>query len=88
MAAWFQNKHVNMCRYSSDGYFGSKFVTVVVTGNASGQINFDGYQVSNQCMSLVKSNILLPTCDAPELAYVKDTNSEQYVPDVYYKVEN
>ncbi len=31
-AADFQNKHPNPCRLSPDGHFGSKFVTVVVTG--------------------------------------------------------
>ena len=77
---------MNTCKYSPDGYFGSKFVTVVVTGNASGQIHFEGYQVSNQCMALVKSEILLPTYDAPELGYIKETSTEQLVPDVYYKV--
>lgn len=37
-------------------------------------------------MALVKSKILLPTYDAPELGYIKETSAEQYVPDVYYKV--
>jgi nuclear protein localization family protein 4 len=86
MAAWFQNNHPNTCKYSPDGYFGSKFVTVVVTGDVSGQIHFEGYQVSNQCMALVKSKILVPTYDAPELGFIKETSAEQYVPDVYYKV--
>ena len=31
-AAYFQNIHKNFTRFSSDRYFGSKFVTVVVTG--------------------------------------------------------
>ena len=87
MASWYQNKHLNMCKYSPDGYFGSKFVTVVVTGDSLGQIHFEGYQVSNQCMALVKSEILIPTLDAPELGYIKGTSPEQYVPDVYYKVK-
>jgi nuclear protein localization family protein 4 len=86
MAAWFQNNHPNVCKNSPDGYFGSKFVTVVVTGDISGQIHFEGYQVSNQCMALEKSKILLPTYDAPELGFIQETSSEQYVPDVYYKV--
>lgn len=87
MAGWLQNKHLNKCKYSPDGYYGSKFVTVVVTGDASGQIQFEGYQVSNQCMALVKSEILIPTYDAPELGYIKETSAEQYVPDVYFKVK-
>ena len=31
-AAYFQERHPNPTKFSSDGYFGSKFVTVVVTG--------------------------------------------------------
>ncbi|CAF4521837.1 unnamed protein product, partial [Rotaria magnacalcarata] len=76
---------MNKCKYSPDGYFGSKFVTAVVIGDATGQIQFEGYQVSNQCMALVRSEILLPTYDAPELGYIKETSPEQYVPDVYFK---
>ena len=38
MAGWLQNSHPNICKYSPDGYFGSKFVTVVVTGKTE---NFD-----------------------------------------------
>ena len=60
--------------------------TLPFVGDVSGQIHFEGYQVSNQCMALVKSKILLPTYDAPELGYIKETSAEQYVPDVYYKV--
>lgn len=32
MAGHFQNQHPNVCKYSSNNYFGSKFVTVCVTG--------------------------------------------------------
>lgn len=46
----------------------------------------EGYQVSNQCMALVRDNCLLPTIDVPELAYVRESSNEQYVPDVFYKV--
>lgn len=33
MAGHLQNLHPNPCRFASSGYFGSKFVTVCVTGN-------------------------------------------------------
>lgn len=46
----------------------------------------EGYQVSNQCMALVRDNCLLPTKDCPELGYVRESSDKQYVPDVYYKV--
>ena len=55
-------------------------------GDASNQIHFEGYQVSDQCMALVRDDCLIPTVDAPELAYVKESSNEQYVPDVFYKV--
>ncbi|ROT83430.1 putative nuclear protein localization protein 4-like isoform X2 [Penaeus vannamei] len=45
----------------------------------------EGYQVSNQCQSVVKDRCLIPTKDAPELAYIRESTSEQYVPDVYFK---
>lgn len=31
-SGYFQNQHPNPCRLSRDGFFGSKFVTVVATG--------------------------------------------------------
>ncbi|KAK2112355.1 hypothetical protein P7K49_012102 [Saguinus oedipus] len=49
------------------------------------QVHFEGYQVSNQCMALVRDECLLPCKDAPELGYAKESSSEQYVPDVFYK---
>lgn len=87
-SAAFQNKYPNSCKLSTDGYFGSKFVTVCVTGDEQNQIHMEGYQVSNQCMALVKDNCLLPTQDAPELAWVRDSSNEQYVPDVFYAAKD
>jgi hypothetical protein len=55
-------------------------------GDSQNQIHFEGYQVSNQCMALVNDDCLIPTRDAPELGYIKESSNEQYVPDVFYKV--
>ncbi|KAJ8263800.1 hypothetical protein GJAV_G00141410, partial [Gymnothorax javanicus] len=60
----FQNRQPNPCRLSPDGHFGSKFVTVVATGGPDNQVHFEGYQVSNQCMALVRDECLLPCKDA------------------------
>lgn len=46
----------------------------------------EGYAVSGQCMALVRDNCLVPTKDAPELGYIRESSDKQYVPDVYYKV--
>ncbi len=85
MAGHFQSQHPNACRLSSTGVFGSKFATVLVTGDAEHQVHMEGYQVSNQCMALARDHCLIPTKDAPELGYVKESTSEQWVPDVFYK---
>lgn len=39
MAGYFQNLHPNPCRYASNGYFGSKFITVCVTGMKTNNSN-------------------------------------------------
>nr|CAG4647889.1 EOG090X05T8 [Moina brachiata]SVE92999.1 EOG090X05T8 [Moina brachiata] len=85
-AGHFQSQYPNPCRLSSDGHFGSKFVTVIVTGDAQHQVHMEGYQVSNQCQALVRDDCLVPTKDAPELAFVRESTSERYIPDVYYKI--
>lgn len=85
-AGHYQNLHPSACRHAASGYFGSKFVTVCVSGDSSEQVHLEGYQVSGQCGALVRDRVLLPTRDAPDLAYVRDSSEHQYVPDVYYKV--
>lgn len=37
-------------------------------------------------MALVRDECLVPTLDAPELGFVKESSADQYVPDVFYKV--
>ncbi|KAK2581786.1 hypothetical protein KPH14_002264 [Odynerus spinipes] len=88
MAGYFQNQFPNPCRFSPSGYFGSKFVTVCVTGDDKNQVHMEGYQVSNQCSALVRDSCLVPTKDAPELGYVIESTDKQYVPDVFYKVSD
>ncbi|KAL3311569.1 Nuclear protein localization protein 4 [Cichlidogyrus casuarinus] len=87
-AANLQNIYPNPCKYSSNKIFGSKFVTVVATGDKANQIHFEAYQVSNQAMALSKDRVLVPTHDAPELGYVKETTREQFVPEVFYSCQD
>lgn len=58
----------------------------MIIGDEKNQIHMEGYQVSNQCMALVRDGCLVPTKDAPELGYVIESTDKQYVPDVFYKV--
>lgn len=84
-AAHFQNKNPNPCKDSARGTYGSKFTTLVVSGNEEKHIDYRGWQVSNQCMALVNDECLVPTIDDPALGYIKESTSEQFVPDVFYK---
>ncbi|XP_030376061.1 nuclear protein localization protein 4 homolog isoform X2 [Scaptodrosophila lebanonensis] len=84
-AGELQNRHPNPCKYATNGVFGSKFVTICVTGDQTKQVHMEGYAVSAQCMALVRDNCLIPTKDAPELGYVRESTDKQYVPDVFYK---
>ncbi|EEB11784.1 nuclear protein localization, putative [Pediculus humanus corporis] len=85
-AGYLQNQRPNPCRFSSTGFFGSKFVTVCVTGDSSKQVHMEGYQVSGQCMALVRDGCLVPTKDAPELGYIAESTDKKFVPDVFYKL--
>lgn len=59
---------------------------MTVLGDDKKQVHMEGYSVSAQCMALVRDNCLVPTKDAPELGYIRESSDKQYVPDVYYKV--
>ena len=55
MAGHLQSKYANACAKSSSGYFGSKFCTVLVTGNKDRQVHTEGYQVSLNNIQIEKS---------------------------------
>jgi len=59
---------------------------LIYIGDVKKQVHMEGYAVSAQCMALVRDNCLIPTKDAPELGYIRESSDKQYVPDVYYKV--
>ncbi len=56
MAADFQNQHPNPCKLSKTGKFGSKFITVCVSGDESNQIHLKGYQVS-MCLCVSECDV-------------------------------
>jgi len=85
MAGRLQASHPNPCRLAPSGYFGSKFVTVVVTGKENGEIDFRGYQISNQGQALAVDGTIVPTIDAPEYGYTRETTDELYCPDIFYR---
>nr|CAD2186585.1 unnamed protein product [Meloidogyne enterolobii] len=85
-----QSHFKNATNYCDTGYFGSKFVTVVASGNSSKGIDLHGYQVSNQCTAMVEANILCPTKTHPELAWARETplNEKHYITSVQYTEKN
>uniref|UniRef100_A0A5S6Q922 RanBP2-type domain-containing protein n=1 Tax=Trichuris muris TaxID=70415 RepID=A0A5S6Q922_TRIMR len=87
-AASFQNSFPNICRYSSDKTFGSKFVTVVASGGEDGGVKVVGYQVSNQCAAIVEASLLLPVVGKPHLMHVKESTNEQCTPSISYRALN
>lgn len=84
--AKMQNKAPSPCKRALSGKCGSKFISVIATGNAQGQIDLHAYQVSDQCMALVKDGIITSTQD-PLLLRTKKT-SKRFIPDVMYNAKN
>jgi len=85
IAGRLQAAHPNPCRLAPSGEFGSKFVTIIVTGKDDGQIDFRGYQVSNQGQSLATDGTIVPTLDAPEFGYTRETSDSLFCPDIFYR---
>lgn len=87
LAAKHQNAHRNICKYSEQGFFSSKFVTCVVSGNLEGEIDISSYQVSTDAEALVEADMICGSTH-PSMAYIKDTTSERYVPELFYMKKN
>jgi nuclear protein localization family protein 4 len=88
-AAHFQRDHPNPSRFSNTGAFSSKFVTCVVTGDESGGIVVNAYQVSDQAMGLVGADLVEASVD-PSVVRIRDEGDDKkrYVPDVFYRYKN
>lgn len=67
--------------------FGSRFVTVVVSGNAEGGIDLSCYQVSNVGCAMARDGVIEASVE-PGMMRVKASTGEQYVPEVFYKHKN
>lgn len=86
-AAREQLAHPTPSKHASEGTFGSRFVTAVVTGNTERQIDIFPYQVSNVCTAMVRDEIIEASVD-PTVMLVKDSTPTQYVPELFYKFRN
>ncbi|KAI3643586.1 hypothetical protein MP228_013141 [Amoeboaphelidium protococcarum] len=68
-------------------YFGSKFVSVVVSGDQNNDIHLSAYQVSNIGMGMVRDQVIEATMD-PNSVHVVESSADNYVPEVFYKFKN
>ncbi|TBU14853.1 nuclear pore protein [Ordospora colligata] len=70
--------------------FGSRFVTIVATADTEGNVVLMEYQVSTQCMALVKENAILATEEprmfmaAKDIVYRTKSNAEMVKANPYF----
>jgi nuclear protein localization family protein 4 len=79
-AALFQNEHPSPCSHSTTGKYGSKWVSVIVTGTESGEIAPIVFQVSDQMAGMARDGIITTHADPRLLCTVN--NPAVYVPKV------
>ncbi|PVU89721.1 hypothetical protein BB561_005186 [Smittium simulii] len=70
LAAKLQHLYPNPSRWSQDGYFGSRLVTAVISGNENSDVDIFAWQISNTGVELERSNLTLASSD-PGLMMVK-----------------
>lgn len=83
-AATLQSQNPTACKWSSDGLFGSRFVTCVISGNIKGEIDISSYQVSTSAEAMVKADLIEPSTN-PSVMRIKEPTKTRYVPDIFYK---
>lgn len=74
--------------------FSSRFVSVVVSGEADGGIGLKAYQVSESAVAMEEANLIAATTDPSRMLVKKvdkldlDPKRPLYVPQVFYKFKN
>ncbi|KAJ3071412.1 nuclear protein localization protein 4 [Podochytrium sp. JEL0797] len=86
-SAHLQSQHPVSLPYSSSGRYGSRFVTVVVSGNLEGDIETSCFQISNVGVGMARDGILEASVE-PGLMRVKGEEAGRYVPEVFYTYKN
>lgn len=79
-----QIRHPASCRYAKKGHFGSRFVTVVLTGDDDNAVGVFAYQVSLSAMGMLRADLVRATTDPSQMMVVPST-STHYVPDIIFK---
>lgn len=84
--ATLQMKDQVKSKLAREGTFGSRFVTVIVSGDDQGQVELRTYQTSNVAMQMVAEGLIEASTDPALLRVVP--SSSKYVPDVFFKYKN
>ena len=89
-AADVQCQYPCVSKHSASGRFGSRMVSVVVSGDADHNVAPSAFQVSNQCMAMQKAGIIEASTNPALMRIVNPaaTGSKQFVPDVIFKQKN
>jgi len=85
LAAHLQNMNPSPCKECDDGVYGSKFVTVVVTGNEQNELDYRAYQVSQQAMDLEQAEGILEFTTQLDKCRVAQPSENRYVPAIFYQ---
>eukprot|EP01125_Pyxidicula_operculata_P001331 TRINITY_DN11229_c0_g1_i1.p1 TRINITY_DN11229_c0_g1~~TRINITY_DN11229_c0_g1_i1.p1 ORF type:complete len:616 (+),score=152.61 TRINITY_DN11229_c0_g1_i1:46-1893(+) len=69
---------------SSSGYFGSKFVSVLLCGAKDNGVDIEGYQMSNQGVALTNEKVIKRSKENPKEFRVSRSNEEWLYPDIMF----
>jgi nuclear protein localization family protein 4 len=89
--AHYQNAYPSPCKYSKTARFGSKWVSVIVSGDENGGISLFPYQVSNVCTAMVSAELVEATSDACLVSVAQEDSAKansRYIPQVFYNWKN
>lgn len=86
-SASMQREYPNPSPFSASGFFSSKFVTCVVSGDLEGGIAVEAYQVSDPAMAMVEADMVEASMD-PGVMRVKEEIATRYIPDVFFRYKN
>ncbi|XP_049848811.1 nuclear protein localization protein 4 homolog [Schistocerca gregaria] len=84
----FQNRYPSPCSQSTSGKFGSKFVSVLVTGSREGNAEVNAYQMSNQFARLVRDGVISYSKQSPSLMRVRESAGNAIYPEIRYVAKN